>query len=287
MSTRSGTLPIYDIVASASMSVALAAFLPPSVFFMTFVVTGHAHFVAAGFYQWRAGKMTSAFVIAMLLIAIGAIAFITTAAYDWQVAVAGSFFIAHHMFDEFRLLGYEISPRRFIEVLAPALMYGSVFLVGVFGQTTATMAIGLIAFVALAVALLCILLKTDQYVTDHFTLHMSFLFLLLAYFFFNPGTIPPQALIGTLIMYHYIKWYFYSFRRIPTGVARRAYVGHMVAVNAIVVCLFMLSLSALHITALIAWFSPQGFFIMGIVHNIASFVQYYFPSRHSYAIARS
>ncbi len=279
--------PFSEVIVSAFAALGLAIFLSPIALFNTFVITGHAHFIAAWFYQWRAGKMTLGFVSSLLFLAFGTAAFTATVSLDWQVAVAGTLFVAHHMFDEFRLLGYTMSWRRLFEISIPAFLFEAIFLATIFGSNVGTLISGVLAVCATVVTLWGIVQLVRNGMADQFTGYALLFSVPLVYLFFNTDAVTPQALIGTLIMYHYIKWYLYSFRRIPAGQQRRTYLKHMVVINLIVGVIFLASIWSVKTAFLGAWFIPPVFYFMTIMHILSSFLQFGFRAQPFSALVRS
>ena len=229
---RGSSFPAFEVSASALVAIIPAFVVSPAMFFTIFVVAGQAHFASAWFFQWKAGKMPPMFVISLMLFALGVAVFVVTASYTWQVAIAGALFTAPHLFDEFRLLGYAMTARRFVEMTIPVFLYGGVFFTSIFGSNIGTTISGLLALCAIAFFAVLLLRKADGYHVDTFTWYMLAFAPPLGYLFFHENSIEPQFIIGTLIIYHYSKWYLYSYRRIPSSTgARKSYLWNIVLIN--------------------------------------------------------
>jgi len=287
---RDNSFPLYEVIVSSLVAIVPVFLLSPALFFSLFAVTGHAHFISAFFYQWKAGKATPVFMLCLAQLALAVAAFVTTAPLLWQVVFAGVLFMAHHAFDEFRLVGYAPTFRRVLECATPALLFTGIFLATIFTSATLTIACYGLAVLTGASVLVYIARKEDGYRADHFLWYAltatAFAVLLILF----KGEIAPEYLIGVVILYHYSKWYLYSYRRMPKGTVRNGYVRTILGINAVVAALFFVSLplfSLPFVSVLHLAFMPTFFYFMTIMHILASFMQFGFHRYYRYASAHA
>lgn len=287
---KGGPFPTREICISAFAATLPVFILSPRAFLFLFFVTGYAHFASAFLYQWKAGKITAGFGISLGIVALSVGAFTSTAPGVWQIAVAGVLFVAHHAYDEFRLLGFTLTGRRMLEMATPALLFTGAFLASIFGEGTIPMLLGIVAGCTGFGLLVSVIRKTGGYRIDRFSVYTLVLTALAVPLYVSWSAVAPEYLIGIVILYHYSKWYLYSYRRMPQGSVRSHYVRNIISINVIIAAVFLLSFPSFGIpffAPLFSLFLPPVFYFMTIMHIVASGMQGVFSNRISHASARA
>lgn len=255
----------------ALIVVGLAALLlSPRDMLIAFIVFGQGHFIAAYYYQWRAGKLTKVWLTYYI---VGATILFTlaymTQAFEIIALVTMIVFLLHHFQDEVLLFGKERSLIRTLEQLGPVLMFTALTADAIFGTGTAVPT-GVAVLVLAVVYLGCVLLK--GYRPDSLSAYLALVTAGLLYLAFSHTNLHIFVLSGILILTHYVCWYVHFYYRFRHDEARvTSYVRDMVVINALAVAAFWFFRTTPLLTPLfIAFFAPIYFYIWTILHIVSS-----------------
>lgn len=238
---------------------------------VAFIVFGQGHFIAAYYYQWRAGKLTDHWLT--FYVAGAAVLFAyayMTQAFEIIAFVTMVIFLLHHFQDEVLLFGKERSLIRTLEQLGPVIMYTAIIADALFGSYTALYA----AYVVLALLVVygaCItVFKT--YAPDVLSWYFTLITVALVYIALANLRIDASALAGLLILNHYVCWYVHFYFRFENNPERlKGYIRDMLVINALVVATFLLFLYVPLSQPLLVWFfAPMYFYIWTILHIVSS-----------------
>lgn len=256
----------YERLAIGAVTLALLAFLPSRFFFLAFIMLGQGHFLMTYLYQGKAGKMTVRYLVAYAL-SLAALAYLATFVLPLPVLllVTGSIFALHFFYDEARLYARDNAVSLGL-VWYPALL----FLLALVKL--------LYAFDVLPVVVIGTLLLIFQYARSEGKenphpstgRYMSVLSGVLLALLLTPISISATAVLGAIILYHYMSWYVHYFFRLKDNRRPlRPYLGNGILVNALVIggfALYLLSSGgALH-TALDAVFAERYFYMWTLLH---------------------
>ncbi|MGE5540708.1 MAG: hypothetical protein ACM3TU_00255 [Bacillota bacterium] len=255
----------YERLAIGATTLVLLAVLPARYFFLSFVMLGQGHFLMTYLYQWKGGKIgwryLALYVPALLLLGYLATYVIPLPAL---LLVTGSVFALHFFYDEARLYARDNSISLGV-VWYPALLF---FLVLV------KLVYGIDVFPAIIIGTLLFILQTARQEgkpEPHSSTHRymlvfaTFLLVLLL----APAFMSPTAVLGAIILYHYMSWYVhYFFRLRDAGRPLRPYLVNGVTVNVVVIALFIgfMVLSGPGQNALGLIFGEQYFYVWTLLH---------------------
>lgn len=245
------------------------AFLSPIQIATAFAVFGQGHFLGAYYYQWKAGKMGYKWLASFL--ALAALLFwygVGPEHFNTIAVVAAIFFFIHHFQDEIALFGKEHSGFRGLEILPPVLIY-SALATDAFLQTAYTIpACGISAVVYAIYLALCAYKKKAP---DQLSAYLATITAVLGALILSGVQIPPQTLLGSVILFHYVCWYVYFYFRFSAKPERqRQYIIDMVVIHVIVFAAFALFSWTPLRSVLQYVFLPGYFYIWAILHIVFS-----------------
>lgn len=238
---------------------------------MAFIVFGQGHFIAAYYYQWRAGKIGDRWLAyygagAALLFAYAYI----TQAFELIALVTMFVFLVHHFQDEVLLFGKERSLIRTLEQISPIMLYTALIGDALYGsQVAPIIAYGVLAL--LVVYGVCIaLFKT--YAPDTLSWYFGIITAGLLYIALANVRVDASALAGLVILNHYVCWYVHFYFRFEQNIPRlKSYIRDMLVINGIVIAAFCAFLFSAPLQPLLAWvFAPIYFYTWTILHILSS-----------------
>lgn len=237
---------------------------------LAFSVLGQGHFLAAYYYQWKAGKMRLTWVLAYCaLAAILIVAVIITRRAEWFALGAGILFFIHHFQDEATLFGKERSFFRLLEQLPPVILYSVLMADALFGTSIAFPTLVIIAALSLIYAYA---LLTKKYSSDALSAYLFLITAGLAAIAWFGVRVAPEVLFGSVILFHYVCWYIHFYFRLASNKERQlGYVRDMLAIHGIVFSCFALFTYTYWGSVLFSLvFLPIFFYIWAILHIVFS-----------------
>jgi len=256
----------YERLAIGAIVLALLAFLPAHYFFLAFVMFGQGHFLMTYLYQWKAGKIGPRY-LALYIPIFTLLAYLATFVLPLPLLllITGSVFALHFFYDEARLYARDNGISLGL-VWYPALLFLLVL---------AKLLYGIDVVPAIVVGTLFLALqsarregKGDPHAsTGRYMLTFSaFLLLILLV----PSSLSPTAVLGAIILYHYLSWYVhYFFRLRDAGRPLRPYLVNGILVNAIVIlsfAAFLMLAAGPAKQALSFIFAEQYFYMWTLLH---------------------
>lgn len=215
---------------------ALLALLPARYFFLAFIMLGQGHFLMTYLYQWKAGRIGPRYLVSYAsLLALFAYFAAFILSLQLLLLITGSVFAAHFFYDEARLYARDNSISLGL-VWYPALLFFLVLVKLLYGTDVVP---------EIVVATLLLVLqsarqreqKGPHLSTQRYMLTFSAFLLILLVF---PTSESPTAVLGAIILYHYLSWYVhYFFRLRDAGRPIRPYLVNGIIVNAVVISLFI------------------------------------------------
>lgn len=260
---------IQKILALGLVALAVTA-LTPEQMLVCFIVFGQGHFLAAYYYQWRAGKISERGFSLYVAVALA----LFTAAYITQRIDIISFvtffvFLLHHFQDEVLLFGKQRSLIRSFEQLGPVIMFTALTADALFMTSLA------VAACIAVVALTCVYALFSwhkRYRPDALSAYLGLVTTGLMAIALFGATIDMLIIVGALILNHYICWYVHFYFRFKKDRAKlKRYFRDMIIINAIVVAGFSAFLLIPDTHVLLLWiFVPLYFYIWTILHIASS-----------------
>jgi hypothetical protein len=273
---------------------AMLLLLDPRQILMAFAVIGQGHIFIAWIHQARAGIITRARLVSMIL--VGACifgAFTTFLSEPTLIAATSLYFVLHFLVDEKRLLAERPDFWTLLEVLPVLLMYLlflmelQVVLIPVLGGkfvgqstrqyfsddlTQAPLSLGIATVAALvlifSIARRLVLWRRPAASSVYYhvmSIGMLILFALGYKFWFSD-------LMGAIILYHYFNWYcHYFFKTMKSPSEFKEYLGITLGINVVIVCVFLtFSYEPGWPEAKGVFFRPDFFFMWTLMHLIFS-----------------
>jgi hypothetical protein len=115
---------------------------------------------------------------------------------------------------------------------------------------------------------------TKRFKPDVLSAYYALILLGLAAIALSGVAIPPEYLVGAVILYHYASWYVHYYVRFaPKPERQRGYLIDMLSVNALIIAAYALYLYVPQLWPLSYAFLPIYFYIWTILH-IASSVRF-------------
>lgn len=261
---------IQKLIATAAVGLAVTFLLPFQVA-IAFIVLGHGHFLAAYYYQWKAGKTSVRGLAAyVILTAIFLVAGYLSGTIDWLIISASIIFFIHHFQDEIVLFGKEHSLYRTFEQLPGFLVLSSLVIDNILGTSLTMYA------VAVSIVLCAALLHATFVLKKHRLDELSAFFAVVAagylYLWISGTVVAPEKLIGSVILFHYACWYvYYYFRFASKPERRKLYVKDMLAIHGIVFGAYALTVYSTFGAATFGQaFTPVFFYVAAILHIVFS-----------------
>lgn len=256
----------YERLAIGTATLSLLAFLPARFFFLAFIMLGQGHFLMTYLYQWKAGKMTLRY-LALYALALGGLAWLASFVLPLPVLllITGSVFALHFFYDEARLYARDNGVSLGL-VWYPALLF------------LLTLVKILYAFDVLPAIVIATLLLILQYARSEGKenphpstgKYMSVFSTVLLTLLLAPVSISATAVLGAIILYHYMSWYVHYFFRLKDNHRPlRPYLGNGVLVNALVIggfALYLLSASGPVQDGLGFVFAERYFYMWTLLH---------------------
>lgn len=248
-----------------SVVAASLALLTPLQMFLLIVVFGHAHFLAAYYYQWKAGKWTLQRLGAFIAATAGLLIAATVLTLDWFIVCSAIIFYLHHFQDEPLLFNTTRSAYRTLELYAPF---------SVFCAVSADLMLGthITPYVLLStcLALICILMFAlrGSYRPDALSWYLCAVTAGVSMLWFSGISLPPEKFIGSIILFHYISWLVYFYFRFGfEPIRQKAYGIDMLAIHGVVFLVLAIALyGGPALTPLMIVFSPIFFYIAALLH---------------------
>ena len=252
-------------------TIAVVLFSPPNIV-RFFIMLGQSHFLLAYLYQWRAGKMTTPY---LSLYVVLATAFFYTGIFfgfsSWLVVFTGTLFAAHFFIDEFRMAQLPFSVGR-IFVGAAFIVPFFAILANSFIDFNALFETFFISVLFLCIGVVLVSLQHPWTRTDFF------LVIAAGVSFFLLSMPPaPEYVLGFIILFHYIRWYFYYFFCLEHDPSRRrTYIQHVTLFNIAVFVLYFIygfSFFKWNNTGFLEYFfDPNCFYLWTVLHILFSYI---------------
>lgn len=251
--------------------VALAiTFFSPLQIALLFIIFGQGHFLGAYYYQWKAGKMTTRWLMLFcaLVVVLFALA-IMTRALDWFILATSILFFFHHFQDEVTLFGKNRSLFRSLEQLPPILFYSAFVVVPFFGSTFA-LSLVILAFTLLVLYVGAIAL--GAYRPDALSAYLLLIAGVLCALWLSGIAIPSKTLLGAIILFHYVCWYVHFYYRFASNpVRQKQYIWDMLSIHVVVFMAYGLFVYTAWGNMIFGYFFlPLYFFVWTIVHIVFS-----------------
>jgi hypothetical protein len=256
----------YERIAIGLITLALLAFLPANYFFLAFVMLGQGHFLMTYLYQWKAGKIGTrymiAYAVALTVLAVLAAYFLPL---PFLLLITGSVFALHFFYDEARLHARDNGISLGL-VWYPAFLF---FLVLVKILYT----VDLLPAIVIGTLLFVLQSARSQTVpASHAStaMYMHIFSAILLFLLIFPIAIPATAVLGAIILYHYMSWYVhYFFRLRDGGRPLRPYIKNGILVNALVIssfAAFLVLAPGYAKNAFSFFFAEQYFYMWTLLH---------------------
>ena len=251
--------------------VALAiAYLSPLQIGLGFSVLGQGHFLGAYYYQWKAGKIKPMWFLAYAVLAMALFTLaIATHRFEWFALGAGVLFFTHHFQDEVTLFGKERSFARALEQIPPIALYSTLTADALFGISSALFAVG--ATLA-SLALYALIVRYRSYTPDALSVYLWLVAAGLIVLWTTGIRMAPEALLGSVILFHYICWYVHFYFRFANDKEKQhRYVREMLTVHAIVFGFYAVFVYTTWGSLNLGYiFLPIYFYIWAILHIVFS-----------------
>lgn len=221
---------------------------------MIYVVLGHAHFLTAYYYKKLAGLVTRGFLLNYLFWAtILVVGYQRWPSYHHITALATVYFLFHMVFDELYLCRLPMELRtspmnlgRALEFLPIIAVYSSLVIDALFPWGPRTLGPTPLMPLALKVSyfgiiLSVLLIASSRYRPDWRSAYFwacGLVLLVGANVDIFEGT-PVSKFTGTIIIYHYLNWYFHYYLNLPTPDRRRLYVKRVLILNVVAIVPFL------------------------------------------------
>ncbi len=245
-------------------------FCTPAQVLQILIVAGQGHFFIAYRYQYKAGKITTKFLILYLTLLTSLLAiFLYTEAFGWLVVIAGTQFLMHFLQDEVFLFGGTHSIFTSLEVLAACVLYfgvlhDQIFFSSISGYTNLLALLLIFGYVLLA------LFRKYRPIIPSRPVLVS-LILLFSIELFSIS-VPAEILLGSIILFHYMEWYVHFWLKLKNNKpALFSYLRWVVGINLFVVTLYLCYVYAQDTFMLLQYlFLPFYFYIWTLMHTLTS-----------------
>ncbi|GEM_PF-2471568 len=253
-------------LASFSLAALAVSFLSPQNTLYLFILFGQGHFLVTYFYQWRGGKVTSTYLFSYLILALLLFGgYVLFGFGEWLIVFTGTLFAVHFFVDEFRMARLPFSIARGLLGVAFVVPYGAFLVRSVVGFDALTPVLT-ISSIYLCASIVLLFYQRPWSRVDIVALiatALTPLFLLQV----SPA---PEYLLGFIILFHYVRWYFYYFFCLNDNpLRRRAYLWHVGVFNIIV---FYSDIHLLSVPFLGYFFYANFFYLWTILHIIFSYM---------------
>jgi hypothetical protein len=256
----------YERAAIGAITLAILLFLPAQYFLLAFVMLGQGHFLMTYLYQWKGGKIGGRY-LAAYAVALGLLAYLATFVLPLPVLllITGSVFALHFFYDEARLYARDNSVSLGM-VWYPALLFFLVLIKILY-------AFDVLPVIVVGTLLLVLQVArrgagddphptTRRYMAAFAAVLLAMLIL--------PLSIPATAVLGAIILYHYMSWYVHYFFRLQDAERPVApYLKNGLLVNALVIgcfALYFVYSSGIAHDALAFVFAEHYFYMWTLLH---------------------
>lgn len=253
----------HEVLISGVVTALLLYFLSPAQVGTSFIVLGHAHFLLAYYYQFKAGRVNRIYilrfsVVALFLLLLAWATHYSTAAI---LCVAAFVFAVHFMLDELYLLGFE--PRPIHTLLLVSL---------VFPYTALAIDVGFSLGWSVGAAMLsfCASICYVFYRRTVWDCYLASFGFFLSYVVAISAPIASEKLLASIILFHYTRWYL-SYYSTMAGDKRLTFIRNTFIVNILLATLCFISSERNAASVMLGtYFSYYGFYACTILHVISS-----------------
>lgn len=270
----------YERAIIGIVTLAILILLPAEHFLLAFVVLGQGHFLMTYLYQWKGKKIGWRYLTTYAL-ALGVLAYLTTFVLSLSILllITGSVFALHFFYDEARLYARDNGISLGL-VWYPALLFFLTLIKILY-------AVDVLPVIVVGTLLFVLQTAHRQEGNDPHRstrMYMGVFSAVLLALLILPLSISATAVLGSIILYHYMSWYVHYFFRLrdakrPAG----PYLKNGLIVNTLVIgCFalyFLLPSNGAH-TALSFFFTEQYFYLWTLLHI-------FFASNEFFAAVRS
>jgi hypothetical protein len=249
------------------LALAVAVLFPMQWIIWSFVVVGHAHFLMAYLYQYRAGKMNIFYLVsAGVLLAISLWYFLSGGDVVPVFLVAGILFSVHFAIDEFTLHSETFTRHAWFSVASFAFLFSWLVLV------LAPASVSMFAPVLLGASVLFFVVRL---ITGGWHLTRTERYLLIIAVILSTLALAfnmPNKIVGVVLLLHFANWYVGYGARLKQKPERARVYWIEVIVTLALVLAFFVPFYFFGVTFLAFLFIPAYYYAWAIAHIILSFV---------------
>ncbi|MCA9360179.1 hypothetical protein KC850_04060 [Candidatus Kaiserbacteria bacterium] len=242
-------------------------FLSPILILVAYIVLGHAHFLLAYYYKFKAGKINKKHLLPYLLLAVFVFSLPTFLSMESILLIIAILFGTHFFFDEARLLEGEVE-KVSLSLSVPAI----ITFVGLVAYTETSYDFMLPAILVSVAIIVWSLASTG--IRNLFLPHVLYLnlFTLLFSLIYIFGIeISGEAVFGSIILMHITTWYVFYYKKLKSAPKRLVqFIVDCVVINALFIILYFVFMSQGEGSIGQYVFSPIYYYCWAILHIVTS-----------------
>ncbi len=249
------------------LALGAAALLPFQWIAYTFIVVGHAHFLMAYRYQYKAGKMNRGYALVALILLLGSVIyFILDGSLLPILLVSGILFAFHFGLDEFTLHNEALTLRTVMSALGFALLFSALIAVVAFPGLAS---LGIVAGILVAASITVRVLRSHTPISAgerYLWIVESVLFVLAVILNL------PQQVLGVVLLLHFANWYMGYAGKVRSHPVRAKEYWYTFAVTLLVPLVLFVLWKFGYLPFLSVFFGLAFYYAWAIAHIILSFM---------------
>lgn len=250
-----------------SVGIISLGFFSPALILAAYIVLGHAHFLLAYFYKFKAGKVQKKHLLLYLVLALFVFSLPSFLSSTTILLIIAILFGTHFFFDEARLLEGE-TERVSLSLSVPAI----ITFVGLVAYTETVFDFMMPAIIVSAVIIIWSLISNG--IKNLFLPHVLYLNLFTVLFsliYIFGIQISGEAVFGSIILMHITTWYVFYYKKLKTAPKRLIqFIIDCAVINILFIILYYLYISQGTDSIGQYIFNPIFYYCWAILHIVTS-----------------